>query len=404
MVSFPLGKYYEQELLFAEGGRTCLYESAGGRVYHDFLRAGVDPGAALVTPETCDAAVVGVADTAHDLHRVVDDLEACLAGVSLEQGCVNAELLAVLLLPCAAEQHVVHVVALDLHVAQLLLDDLELADRLAELLAGGRICQSVVVCAHCHADVGNAGEKSLGLEVLHELVEALALGADECGLFKLDVVEVNFAGGHAVAADLIKDGDLDAGGIQRNEVPGHVLVRILVFILAGNAHHVRCNGCAGIEGLVAVDVYLAVNVGRSGGHAAVVGTGLRLGEAESVGLDAFGSIADYLLLLLGGAVSHDVVYLEAAAGDSKCGPAVFIELELQQNGGDEVKAVAAELGGMVYAVEACLYEILAGFLGVLVLAVTLFEILIVVTAFEKLFCAFKQQLLLLSKFEINLLS
>ena len=231
--------------LFAEGRRAVLYKCSCGGVNHDFFGTCVDTGAALVTPQACDTAVVGVADAAHDLHCVVDDLKCGLAGVALEQGSVNAELLTVLLLPCAAKQHVVHVVALDLHVAQLLLDNLEVTDVLAELLAGACVCKGVVVCAHCHTDIGDAGEQSLGLEVLHQLVEALALNADEVGFVELDMVKINFAGGHAVAADLVEDGDLDAGCVQRNEVPRHILVRVLVFVLTGDAHHVLILGESG---------------------------------------------------------------------------------------------------------------------------------------------------------------
>ena len=309
-------------------------------------------------------------------------------------------MLAVLLLPCAAKQHVVHVVALDLHVAQLLLDNLEVADVLAELLAGACVCKGVVVCAHCHTDIGDAGEQSLGLEVLHQLVEALALNADEVGFVELDMVKINFAGGHAVAADLVEDGDLDAGCVQRNEVPGHILVRVLVFVLTGDAHHVRCNGST-VEGLVTVNVHLAVFVGGLGGHAAVVGTGLRLGEAESVGLDALGCVGKDLCLLLGSAVCHDVVDLKAAAGDGQCRPAVLIELKLEKDRGNEVEAVAAELGGMVNAVEAGFYESVASLLGILVLTVALFKVLVVVALLDELFCAFKQQFLFFGKFKVD---
>lgn len=140
-------------ILLAEGGRTVLYKSARRGMDHDLLGACIDAGAALVAPEARDAAVVGVAYAAHDLHCVVDDLECRLAGVALEKRGVNTELLAVLLFPCAAQQHIVHVVALYLHVAKLLLNDLEISDVLAELLAGTGVCEGVVICAHCHADV-----------------------------------------------------------------------------------------------------------------------------------------------------------------------------------------------------------------------------------------------------------
>lgn len=76
-------------------------------------------------------------------------------------------------------------------VDQLLLDKLERPDRSPELFPLAGVAQGLLVGAAGHAHVCRADGEALDLEVLHELVEALALLAHKVALVAFDVLQVH---------------------------------------------------------------------------------------------------------------------------------------------------------------------------------------------------------------------
>ena len=122
--------------------------------------------------------------------------------VALEEGGVDGDRFPVILFPGGLVEHVLHVLDLDLHVDQLLLDELERPDRSPELFPLAGVAQGLLVGAAGHAHVCRADGEALDLEVLHELVEALALLAHKVALVAFDVLQVHLVRAAHVVADL----------------------------------------------------------------------------------------------------------------------------------------------------------------------------------------------------------
>ena len=165
---------------------------------HDLVRAAADAVHTCITPQTRNAVILGIADAAEYLHGVVSDLEACLSAVELAQCRVNIDGHTVVFLPCGLVQVVAHVLDLDAHIAELLLDLLVGADGLAELDALCRVIERVIVAAGRDAEGVGRDDQTLDLEVLHNGHEALALFADHVALFDDDIVQIDLA--HAAGA------------------------------------------------------------------------------------------------------------------------------------------------------------------------------------------------------------
>ena len=252
-------------------------------MHHDLHRAAADLEAAAVQHEAGHAGLVGEAEAAHELQRARAAVGERRSAVALEHGGVVVHRDAVVHLPAGAIQEVTRVRELDLHLDDVLLHELVGLDALAELHAlvgpGARVLHGGLRLAE------QLGQKhaALPLEVLHELVEALALDAQEVGLVDDHVVEVDHREGHDLHADLVERLDGDARRVRRHQVHGHVLVlarRILVL-----AHHDEAVNvlALGHPGLHAVDVHLAV--ARAGGqalHALVVRARFGLGDGQAV--------------------------------------------------------------------------------------------------------------------------
>ena len=342
-----------------------------------------------------------VADATHDLHGVVDDLEGGLPGIALDERGVDLDGLAVHLLPCGLVQHVLHVLDLDLHIDDLFLDQLKRPDGLAELLAHPRILHGLVVGATGHAHVGGADGQALDLEVLHQLVEALALDADDIGLFALDVVEVDFVGAAHVVADLVELLDGDARAVHREQVHAEVFIGVLVDAAAADAEHERSAVGARVERLVAVDVHLAVAFGRRRGHGGAIGARLGLGEPEREGLDALKRVIEDGLLLLFVAEGQDVVDLGSEVDPDKRRVAEGMGLFGNHDLGEDIGGSASELLGNAERREARFDERVDGLLGVFVVLVAFLEVVLEITPLHNRSEAFEQKFLLLGFLEVH---
>src|SRR5258708_2683375 len=106
---------------------------AGNDQLLDLARAFVEPEQPDVAVEALDAEIGDVARAAMDLHRAVGDPAHHLAGEILAAGGLGRDALAGILPPCRVEHHRARGIGLGAAVGEHRLDQLELADGLAEL-------------------------------------------------------------------------------------------------------------------------------------------------------------------------------------------------------------------------------------------------------------------------------
>ena len=126
----------------------------------------------------------------------------------------------------------------------MLLDELVLADGLAELDALGGVAHRVLEGALGRAERLGACDEALHLEVHHSLHEAVALDAHEVLLLQLHVLHVQLAGVAHVPADLLQRLDGDALSqvalvvVQRHPPHGEAgAVGAILGIVVGIARH-----------------------------------------------------------------------------------------------------------------------------------------------------------------------
>ena len=191
----------------------------------------VDAQQAHVAVEPLDLVLGHVAGAAVDLHRPVRDAAERLAGEVFGGGDVGGDPLA----GVEARRHVLDHhpggVGVGAAVGQHALDQLELADGLAELLALDRVADAFLHQALAHA-AGQRGQvDAAAVEHLHGGLEAPSGdAADDAGGRRLHVVEDDVAGHGALLAHLLVElAEADAQGTGRQDEGAD----------AGRALHVR---------------------------------------------------------------------------------------------------------------------------------------------------------------------
>ena len=151
------------------------------------------------------------------------------------------------------------------------------------------------------------GHDALGLEVLHEDVEAAVLLADEVGLGHLDVLEEDLGGVLGLQADFRDELSGQTLGVGFYEQEADALVGLLCIRIGPDGDHEEVGDhTVGDEGLAAVDEIVVAHVHGAALDVGEVGAEVGLGHAH--GHD--GLAADYLrqplLALLLGAVFGNV--------------------------------------------------------------------------------------------------
>src|ERR1035437_3930019 len=142
---------------------------SAGDVNHDLVGAATEAVTAQVTPEAGDPGPGVDADATEDLHGVVGDLEGSHRRVALAQCALTAQRRALVHHPGRLVDEVADVLELDRHVRQLELDQLEGADRLAELHPLRCVAGSVVERALGETQAGGRDDEPLKLQVAYEL-------------------------------------------------------------------------------------------------------------------------------------------------------------------------------------------------------------------------------------------
>src|SRR5215218_2009794 len=117
---------------------------AADDVQHDLVRAGADAIEPKVAPRPLDAVLLHVAGPAVDLEALVRDLACHARGVELGHRDLPHGVLAVLEAPGRRVDHLPPGLDLRRHVAELVADGLELADRAPEGAALGRVLEGAV--------------------------------------------------------------------------------------------------------------------------------------------------------------------------------------------------------------------------------------------------------------------
>ena len=228
-----------------------------------------------------------VAVAAEDLQRVAGNFFNHVGCEQLGHASFQIGTLAGIFLLCCEVGELAGGFDVGRHVGQLVLDDLELGDRLAKLFAFLGILQRRVKGSLRHADRARRGLNARRLVDAHQLVEAAPLHpADQVLGRHLEILEVEAERLHAVVAD---GGNRRTGELWRDELIARCLLHhehrqplvALADIGIGTRQHGHDMGAVG-EGdprLGAVEQIAAVGLLDSAQlHAGRVGASIRLGE------------------------------------------------------------------------------------------------------------------------------
>ena len=256
---------------------------------------------------------------------------------------------AVVHLPQALVEHVARVLQGNLHLGQLQLDELVVRDRLAERRALAHVGGRVVHSRLGHADALGHDQAALGLEVLHQVEEALAGLPDAHVLREDDAVEVHLAEGRHLLADLVQGRRAQARGVLGDDPHGHGLVLAGGVLVLGDDQHVGEDLALGDPRLLAVEEVGAVLLlPRHAGHRLVVGACAGLGEAE--GEDRLARLQVVLHgvgdLLGRRAEVDEVAHREGVVEGAERRAGMVCELLGEESQGDEVRIDPPYSSGM----------------------------------------------------------
>ena len=140
---------------------------------------GADPVEAHVAPDALDAVLLHVAGAAVDLDALVGDLDGDARGVQLGHRDLAHGVLAVLEAPGRRVDHLARRLDLRRHLGELVADDLEVADRAAERVALLGVLERLLEAPLGAGDAARRADQPLALELPHDVVEALALLAQD---------------------------------------------------------------------------------------------------------------------------------------------------------------------------------------------------------------------------------
>ena len=155
-------------------------------------------------------------------------------------------------------------------------------DRLTECDALLSVSNCIVLSSLSKAKTLSNNQAALELEVLHEQQPASASFTDALGLFNNNIVEEYVNEGNGVLTELGQVSGGNALGLALYEPERHLVVFASGILVLADNDVVRNVSAVGNPSLLAVQNIRTIGLFLGGhGHAHVVGTSSRLGEAES---------------------------------------------------------------------------------------------------------------------------
>src|SRR5829696_4482641 len=163
-------------------GGFCPLEPvrAPDHLEHDLVGAGPDPVEPHVAPHALDAVLLHVAGPAVDLEALVAHPAGHPRGEDLRHRDLAHRVLAVAEPPRGRVDELPRRLDLRRHLGELVPDHLEAADRAPERLPLHRVLQRPVERLLRGGDAARRADHPLALELPHDVVEALALLAEQC--------------------------------------------------------------------------------------------------------------------------------------------------------------------------------------------------------------------------------
>ena len=237
--------------------------------------------------------------------------QADAGGVELRHRDLAHRVLAVGEAPGGRVGELLRGLGLGRHLGELVADRLELADRAAEGLALLGVLEGLLEHPLAARVAAGGGDQPLALELPGDVVEALALLAEQALGRDADVLEGELAGVGGVHPHLLQLGrDAEAGHLlavlvaQVDDEQGDAVVALLRVGLGDEDDEVGARA-VGDEGLGAVDHVLVAVADRGRADAGDVGAGAGLGDPEAADLLALDPGVEVALLLLLGAEQVD---------------------------------------------------------------------------------------------------
>src|SRR5690606_10185645 len=237
---------------------------------------------AHVAVEPLDGVLADVTGAAMDLHAAVGYPAAHFGGEHLGAGGLGADVAAFVTLARGIQHHAAGGIDLGLAVGQHGLDQLEVRNPLAELLALDRIAQGGIQHAPGGADPQGGGMPPALVQYLHGRLETDAfLAADQVGGRHADVVKDDVGGMRTFLAHLLvrlADGQPGSAALDDEGADATSAADLGV----GARHDGEDAGVrsVGDEALGAVEHVEVAIAHRGGLQRGGVGAGVRLGQAE----------------------------------------------------------------------------------------------------------------------------
>src|SRR3954447_20938946 len=148
-------------------------------VEHDLVGPRTDAIQAHVTPDALHSVLLHVSGAAVNLDALIGHVDGDPRGVQLRHRDLADGVLAVLEAPGGRVDHLPGRFDLRRHLGELVADDLEVADRAAERVALLGVLHRAVEAALGARHAAGGADQALALELPHDVVEALALLAQQ---------------------------------------------------------------------------------------------------------------------------------------------------------------------------------------------------------------------------------
>ena len=196
-------------------------------------------------------------NTSQYLHGGVYHLERGVGAEVFTHCRVTRSNGAVIRFPCGFQQHVFHGIQFDRHVRELLLDQLETADRFAKLYALVGITRCVFKSAHCRTVVGQRDEEAFMVKLFFHTVETIPFPTEHVFLVQFNVIKGDFTAAIHAQTEFLQFVDLDTRLAHVNKPLG---INRFIRRCTISRHHydVRGIGATGDKALTAIKINLTI--------------------------------------------------------------------------------------------------------------------------------------------------
>ncbi len=186
---------------------------------------------------------------------------------------------AVIRFPCGFQQHVFHGVQFDRHVRELLLNQLETADRFTKLYALVGITRCVFKSAHCRTVVGQCDEEAFMVKLFFHTIEAITFPTEHVFLVQFNVIKGDFTAAIHAQTEFLQFVDLDTRLAHVNKPLG---INRFIRRCTISRHHydVRGIGATGDKALTAIKINLTIFACISGFQTANIRSRSRFGNCR----------------------------------------------------------------------------------------------------------------------------